>query len=65
MSKKTEPAARAAQAQEEWAPPAGAVTYIGPDIDGVAARMTSYRGGLPGPLLAIARERCKALRGLI
>jgi len=51
-------------AEAPWTPPAGAVTYIGPDALGVQ-HMTTFLSGLPDKLLRAAREECKALRGLI
>jgi len=65
MSKTQNSAPAAGPAPAEWNPPAGAVTYIGPEIPGAAAHMTTFTGGIPEPLLELARERCKALRALI
>jgi|GEM_PF-7018682 len=63
MSKTTEN--KTEQMQTPWLPPAGPVTYIGPDIPGVVVRMTSFTGVIPAKLLEIAREKCKAVRQLI
>jgi len=54
----------AAAVPKAWDPPAGAVTYIGPELPGIP-RMTTYEGGVPAALLELARDNCKALRALI